>query len=299
MSFVIKEGNIYEPLEIKNESEFQKIIFEELLDQIFMEDTLQFEPKYLESEIGGSKADGYVILPNSKDWAVIEVELSYHDPTEHIASQIMKIDSSVSDENKNKLEDYFIKMIEDNPSYKAKLVENGYETIAKRKEFIRDLVEKKPLIVIFLERSSGKIEKALEKIKVSNAREIKIVVIRIFYRSGCKDCRSDFIYYIERPLYSLDLKNRLKAFINNLSENQRKFLEILCKKNDWVYIDEIAKLMGLSSTRAIAGFRSGMTRQERKLNLGPIIKDEFDKTKGSMKYKIEAYYKFIKAILKC
>ncbi len=300
MGFVVKDSLIYVPLEITKENEFQDFVFNNLLNLIFMEDVLLFESKDLESDLGLTRADGYVIMPFSKKWAIIEVELSMHDPLNHVVSQLMRIDESINMDNRRRLTNYFLDVIESNLEYKAKLVLAGYDDKARRRNLVDDIVNKSsPFIVVILEKENEKIEKAISKIKSNNVSEIKIVIVEVYKRSDCIEPSCGLLYVVKKPLYRADLEYRLRMLINNLTENQKRLIKMLCKNGSWVYISTLVKSLGLKKSREIAGFRAGLTRREKNLGLSPILETEYDKYKRELKYRIKNYLLIIRKILNC
>ena len=98
------DGVKYELWAPPNEDEFEQVVKEHTLE-IFGEQSMYLDLKQkLKSRSGiGSIPDGYVIiLGDSLQWHIIEVELSSHPLHEHIVPQVGRFISGISNPNVQK-----------------------------------------------------------------------------------------------------------------------------------------------------------------------------------------------------
>jgi len=175
------DGVRYQECEISNEDELEQMVIEHALD-IFGGDSIYFDKKQkLKTLAGvGSIPDGLaIVFGNSPQWHIVEVELSSHDPYQHVVPQV----------------DKFINAI-DNPNTRNKIIEALYSTtvndwvLANKirqalkldkdiHKFLSDLISKSPTITIIIEKNTEQLREALKKYA-----QKRVVEFQTFSREG-------------------------------------------------------------------------------------------------------------------
>jgi predicted transport protein len=141
------------------EKEFQPII-KKHYKEIFGQDTIYFDINVtLRSLAGlGSKPEGFVIDLSKNEWYIVEVELSKHNPYDHIVNQLTRFVNAI-----------------DNPAIKSKVVDVLYDEI-DRSRLLRAYIEEKikgdihhwlskllsqtPKIAVIIEKKTGEVIEA-------------------------------------------------------------------------------------------------------------------------------------------
>jgi hypothetical protein len=147
----------------KNEDEFEQVV-KEHSQEIFGKNSIYIDIKHkIKSEAGiGSIPDGYVIiLGNAPRWNVVEVELSSHNPYDHIVSQIGRFIKGI----KNPLsQQEIIRTIYNEINKDSILAATARKEIASGEihEFISECVLKPPEITIVIEKRKPELDEAIE-----------------------------------------------------------------------------------------------------------------------------------------
>ena len=159
------DGVRYEEWEISNEDELEQMVIEHAQD-IFGENSIYFDKKQkLKSLAGvGSIPDGLVIMFGSvPQWHIVEVELSSHDPYQHVVPQVDRFINAVENPNtRNKIVEalYGATVHDWVLGYKMRQAVGEHRDIHK---FLSDLVSTLPTITIIIERNTEQLKEALRK----------------------------------------------------------------------------------------------------------------------------------------
>ncbi len=176
------DGVKYELWTPSNEDEFEQVVKEHAQD-IFGEQSIYLDRKQkLKSLSGiGSIPDGYVIvLGDSPQWHIIEVELSSHPLHEHIVSQVSRFITGIG-----------------NPSTQREIARAIYDEITRDGylklkleqaigsteiyKFFSDLISEKPILTIIIEKDTPGLREAISTLAHS---QIKVVEFQTFAREG-------------------------------------------------------------------------------------------------------------------
>ena len=166
-----------------SEDEFEGVVKKHTLE-IFGEQSIYLDRKQkLKSLSGiGSIPDGYVIfLGDTLHWHIVEMELSFHPPHEHIVPQLSKFTLGIKNlSTQNNL----VKAIYEHISG------DGFLTLKLRKEtncvdiykFLSDLISKPPVLTVIIEKKTEELEEALDIFR--RDYQTKIVEFQTFIREG-------------------------------------------------------------------------------------------------------------------
>jgi len=176
------DGVKYELWTPSSEDDFEQVV-KEHTQEIFGEQSIYLDLKQkLKSRSGiGSIPDGYVIiLGDSPQWHIIEVELSSHPLHEHIVPQVGRFISGIS-----------------NPNVQRGIVNEIYEEISKddflklrlRKaiepteiyKFLSDVISRQPILTIIIEKDTEELREALNTLRYP---QINVVEFQTFTREG-------------------------------------------------------------------------------------------------------------------
>ncbi len=178
------DGVKYQEWTPTNEEELENMV-KEHAQEIFGENSIYLDIKHkIKSKSGvGSIPDGYVIiLGDSPQWHIIEVELSSHPLHEHIVSQIGKFISGIR-----------------NPATQSDIVNAIYDEIKTddllcykmRKaiisdeihKYLSDCISKSPIVTIIIESKTPELDEALNAI---NHPQKKVVQFQTFKREAAE-----------------------------------------------------------------------------------------------------------------
>jgi len=172
------DGVKYQEWEISNEDELEQMVIEHAQD-IFGENSVYFDKKQkLKSLAGvGSIPDGLVIMFGSvPQWHIVEVELSSHDPYDHIVPQVDRFINSIDNQNtRNKLVDTLYNLINSDELLRRKT----RQAIGLDKDFhkfLADLISRPPTITIIIEKDTDQLEEALRKYAQKKVKEFQTFV---------------------------------------------------------------------------------------------------------------------------
>jgi len=188
--------------------EFQPIV-KEHSKEIFGRDTVYFDISVTLRSLAGlaAKPDGFVIDLGKNEWYIVEVELSKHNPYDHIVNQLTRFVNAI-----------------DNPRIKNNVVETLYDEIDGNR-LLRTYIEEKitgdihhwlskllfqtPKIVIVIEEKTGDVTEAC-KILMRNF-ETFIIEFKTFVRENAENVHA----HLFEPLYTVE----------EISEKGRKEVE--------------------------------------------------------------------------
>ena len=190
------DGVKYKEWIISNEDELEKMVIEHAQD-IFSENSIYFDKKQkLRSIAGvGTIPDGLaIILSENPQWHIVEVELSSHDPYEHIVPQVDKfINATENTNSRNKIVEALYEVIENDILTKLKTK----QAIGQNKDihkFLSDLIIKTPFITIVIEKDTSQLREALRKYP-----QKKVVEFQTFKRQDAETVHA----HLFEPLFKL------------------------------------------------------------------------------------------------
>ena len=157
---LIIDGVRYEPWTPSKEDEFEGVVSEHIKD-IFGGDAFYFNIKQKLTSISGkgSIPDGLLIDFKSKEFYLIELEISTHDAYTHIAYQLMRFINAIkNDLNRRKLRDVLYDEINNNPILKEKVKAIVGGEIYKS---LTDIITK-PILVVLIDEITEELKEACE-----------------------------------------------------------------------------------------------------------------------------------------
>jgi hypothetical protein len=172
---LLLDGVEYELWTPPLEDQLEKIVVEHA-QNIFGEDSIYFDKKQKLSSLGGvgSIPDGLAIVFGiSPEWHIVEVELSTHDPYQHVVPQVDKFINGVENlQTRNKIVDALYESINNDEFLKVKT----RQAIGQGKDihkFLSDLIAKPPTITILIEKDTDQLKEALKKYPQKKVRELQ------------------------------------------------------------------------------------------------------------------------------
>jgi hypothetical protein len=194
------DGVKYELWARLSEDELEQIVNEHA-QEIFGENSIYFDKKQRLKSASGvvSIPDGYVIvLGDAPTWHIVEVELSSHQPYEHIVPQTDKFINAVDYQNaRNEIVEALYRALNDDDLLKVKT----RKAIGRDKDlhyFLSSLISRPPIVTIIIEKETEQLREALKKYS-----QKKVVELRTFRRVGAETVHA----HLFEPLYKgVDLK---------------------------------------------------------------------------------------------
>ncbi|MFH1639144.1 MAG: hypothetical protein ABIB93_02360 [Chloroflexota bacterium] len=191
------DGVRYQEWTPTNEDELEQMVVEHA-QGIFGENSIYFDKKQkLKSLAGvGSIPDGLVIvLGNTPQWHIVEVELSTHPLYEHIVPQVSKFINGIK--NPSTLNG-LVKAIYDAVSEDDFLMATLKKAIGSGEiyKFLTELIRNLPVVTIIIEKRTRELDEALGAI---NHPQKKVVEFKSFRREGAEAVHA----HIFEPLYIL------------------------------------------------------------------------------------------------
>ena len=159
------DGIKYELWIPPNEDELEQIVIEHAQD-IFGDNSIYFDKKQKLRSLGGvgSIPDALVIMfANTHQWHIVEVELSSHDPYQHVVPQVDKFINAIDNpRTRNKIIDALYDAVNNDELLKMKT----RQAIGQGKDIHKvfsDLIATPPTITIIIEKDTDQLEEALKK----------------------------------------------------------------------------------------------------------------------------------------
>ncbi len=176
------DGVKYEAWIPPSEDEFEQVVKEHAKD-IFGEESIYLDRKQkLKSLSGvGSIPDGYVIiLGDSRQWYIVEVELSSHPLHDHIVSQVGRFISGINNPRaRAEILGAIYAEINRDDSLKLK-IKKAIEPIEIYK-FLSDVIAEQPILTIIIEKDTPGLREAISTLAYS---QIKVVESQTFAGEG-------------------------------------------------------------------------------------------------------------------
>lgn len=162
------------------EDEFEQVV-KDHTQEIFGEQSMYFDRKQkLKSLSGiGSIPDGYAImLGDSPDWHIVEIELSWHPLHEHIVSQVSKFINGIKNPSTQK---QLAGAIYDEITRDESLTLKVKKAIAPTEiyKFLLDLISRPPVLTIIIEKDTEELGEAISTLAHP---QIKVVEFQTFTR---------------------------------------------------------------------------------------------------------------------
>jgi hypothetical protein len=176
------------------EKEFHPLVKEQA-KYLFGENTiyLAISPKLSSLAHIGAKPDGFLIAPVESRLYVVEIELSTHDPYNHINNQLMRfINSLKNPQTRNALVEILYDEIESDAEKKSYLEKVVKENIHR---WLSKLVNNDPRIIVVIEEKTADVEEACQIL--SMVYDTRILEFKV-YKS--KDNKSQAYFYDKLPL---------------------------------------------------------------------------------------------------
>lgn len=157
------DGVKYELWTPPTEEEFERVV-KEHAQEIFGEQSIYLDRKQkLKSLSGiGSIPDGYVfLLRKLPEWHIVEIELSSHNPYEHVVPQIGKFTKGIANLSS---QDEIINVLYQEAGKTPEFVMKMKEVTASGEiyKFLKDCVSKLPKITIVVEKENPQLSEAVE-----------------------------------------------------------------------------------------------------------------------------------------
>jgi len=194
MKMLLIDGVKYELWTPPSEDEFERIVIEHVQD-IFGENSIYFDKKQkLRSLSGvGSIPDALVIMfGDTPQWHIVEVELSSHDPYQHVVPQVDRFSTAIDNpRTRNKIIDTLYDAVNNDELLKVKI----RYAIGQGKDihkFLADLITTLPTITIIIEKDTDQLEEALRKYT-----QKKVIEFQTFRRVGAEAVHA----HLFEPLY--------------------------------------------------------------------------------------------------
>lgn len=222
---LLMDGVKYVQYEYSSEKEIEKLVFEHY-KQLFGRDALLFNPQTMTTRLGiAARSDGLVLLPDQKQWCILEVELSSHPLDKHIIPQITRFNIAVHQpETMAKLATYLAGLIREDP---FKMAYFNAKKIGDVDQYVSEVLKSPPTIAIVIDAKSS----ALEPVCKSLPFRAKTTEFRTFVRD---DAPNVHIHLFE-PLY--DDSNVPKCLLDVLT-----VFDLFYKKNKTY--DEAVEMAG-------------------------------------------------------
>ncbi len=175
------DGVKYQEWTPELEEELEDIVEEHALD-IFGQNSIYFDKKQkLKTLAGvGSIPDGLVIrLGETPQWRIVEVELSSHDPYDHVVPQVDKFINAIDNlHTRNKIIEALYSTLNNDELLRMKTK----QAIGSSKDihkFLSDLIAEPPVITIIIEKETDELKEALKKYP-----QQKVVEFKTYLREG-------------------------------------------------------------------------------------------------------------------
>lgn len=173
--------------------DFQPIV-KLLSKEIFGEDTLYFDVELKLESLGGksAKPEGFVLDLKRNNWYVVEVELSKHNPYDHIANQLMRFVNGIDNlKTKNYIVESLYRKIQKDKLLRIKLEEKvGGEV----HHWLSKLISNPPRIVVIIEEKTQEVLEACKILRKSFETHIR--ELKTFAREDAETVRA----YLVEPL---------------------------------------------------------------------------------------------------
>jgi hypothetical protein len=224
MSIILVDDAKYNFRKPKNEAELEEIV-KEHSKQIFGHESLYFDIKgKIDSKTGaGSKPDGYAISFYEPKWYVVEVEVSWHKPYDHILPQITRFINGIKNlDSQKEISEWLYERIRENPKTKNFVEKMITEEIS---HFLTRLISKPPTVVIIVDEKTPQLEEACGKL------EPEIIELKTFTRGVGHHAYAHLVCEpVEEDTHA------------KYDEREKGFYCLMCEKQDRIYkVGEINK----------------------------------------------------------
>jgi len=226
--------NLFVP---KDERQELQPVVKQLSKEIFGPNSIYFEIEHtLRSSAGiGAKPEGFVIDIRNEQWYIVEVELSKHNPYDHIVNQLTRFINGIDNlKVKNSIVSSLYKLINKDELQRFLIEKRVGRDIH---HWLTRLISKTPKIVVIIEEKTPAV---IEACKILTASfETQILELKTFTRENAENIRAylfEPLYVIkkaiitekkrEKPLYSTSYENKL-AWVN---ENVRNLVHKITER---------------------------------------------------------------------
>jgi hypothetical protein len=178
---LLKDGIKYLPRKVKEE-ELEDTVFR-LSKHIFGDGTLIFPGRRIGERLKGKWAkgipDGFLIDIRNKQWYIIEIELSSHDPDTHIIPQLNRFSKAYKDhESLTRLKDEFTAHIRNNIILLDAM--RRFCSGTNEFEFVSKVLDKVPALLIIADEITTNLREACDNLIFSK----RFISLEIYNREG-------------------------------------------------------------------------------------------------------------------
>lgn len=163
-----------------SESELENVVIENA-ESIFGPSSIYFPKMLFKTGDGaGTIPDGFVIDPSTRQWFIVEAELSKHGVWTHIAPQVAKqIIAASQSISKQLLIELAIERIREDYHVKEKFLELGIDVIDIRR-VLAEILDKKPVIGMPIDAVSRDLQEWAATLK----NEVKLWIVKKYVEFG-------------------------------------------------------------------------------------------------------------------
>lgn len=163
-----------------SENELESVVIENA-EYIFGPSSIYFPKKLIKTSDGaGTIPDGFVIDPSTRQWFVVEAELSRHGVWTHIAPQVAKqIIAASQSISKQLLIELAVEKMREDESLREKFTDLGIDIIDIRR-VLAEILEKKPIIGMPIDA----VTKDLQEWATTLKNEVKLWIVRKYVEFG-------------------------------------------------------------------------------------------------------------------
>ena len=171
---LIHDGRKFIQTPFDSEEELESIVFENFED-IFGPSSIYLPKSLLKTKDGfGTIPDGFVIDLSTRQWYVVEAELSRHSVWSHIAPQVAKqIIAASQKESRSTIVDNVISLVKGNSEVAKKFAEEEIQDVDIRK-FLDEILETPPIVGMPIDAISEDLREWAQTLKA----DVKLWLVR-------------------------------------------------------------------------------------------------------------------------
>ena len=205
MRMLIVDGVKYNLFVPKDERQDFQPVVKQLSKEIFGPDSIYFEIEHtLRSRAGiGAKPEGFVIDLKNEQWYIVEVELSKHNPYDHIVNQLTRFVNGIDNlKVRNSIVSSLYKLINKDELQRFLIEKRVGRDIH---HWLTRLISKTPKIVVIIEEKTPAVVEACKIL--TRSFDTHILELKIFTRENAEDIRA----YLFEPLHAIEKTSIIKA----------------------------------------------------------------------------------------
>lgn len=246
MHILLKDGIVYELHEYDNEEELQEFVYKHW-EKIFGTGTLIFPGERIGAARGQKGAKGipdfFVLDLNRKKWFIIEVELSSHDPDDHIIPQITSFMRAwKKPDSLHDLQKKITTFIKGNGQYHDIFKKAAGES--EIYECVSDIMEHPPTLVVIADKISEDLVEACDIIHFDK----EYIDFETYRREGIGDLVPIFKF---RKIKTSDVSKERKKSITTDGEIKKQRASINKGIRTLTFLDKSAQIKNVKEINAI------------------------------------------------